>query len=318
MAEGSAAKRRISVKVTGFRAPPSQEPVTGFELTTRSADSQLIDTVSGVISLQATKALKASTESVTVSADDNTVNARATLGLNVLNFNPLVPGCSLRITFPPEFKFDTQTQVAVKTMGGSLKAQPETSFDYTLKTLLVKQFNTNYLGQYQQSYFEISGAQNPSNVKPTRSFKVELLDPASQVIEYVDQGVTFEASTGSFRQVQLSLSTSEIGATNVAYTFTLEPQSPFTKDGVLEIVFPDQIQLDPVLLKLKSESALVSAEKATLKVQNQKSLVVSGAFQQGYPGQGVLSFTVQGVTNPSSSKPTASFQFKLYYVKEGL
>jgi len=62
---------------------------------------------------------------------------------------------------------------------------------------------------------------------------------------------------------------------------------------------------------------MVSADKALLKLQNQKNLVVSGAFPEGYPGQEAISFTVQGVTNPSSTKPTQSFSFKLYYVKDG-
>ena len=67
---------------------------------------------------------------------------------------------------PPEFDI-SRGSVSVSTFGGTLKANPESTLNTATRTLHVKEFNNEYLEQYQVSYFRIDGIANPDNIKRT-------------------------------------------------------------------------------------------------------------------------------------------------------
>lgn len=54
-----------------------------------------------------------------------------------------------------------------------------------------------------------------------------------RTIEYVDQGITFTASTGSFVSASLKVDNRFINAEDVKYTFEFVPENSFSNRGVL-------------------------------------------------------------------------------------
>ena len=73
--------------------------------------------------------------------------------------------------------------------------------------------------------------------------------------------------------------------------------------------------MDSSKLKISSSSKFIDAKAAEISSLSNKEVVIKHAFPNGYPGEVPISFTVSGVTNPSSTKPTPSLAIKLYYIK---
>jgi hypothetical protein len=157
--------------------------------------------------------VKTSTSSVQFSANPTTVSALTTVSMSVQNFNPLREHSTLKITIPVEFDM-TSNELGVTTYGGDLDTDPNIQVDTDERTLIITAFNVVYLEQYRVSYFYITGLVNPSNVKRTSSFGIEFLDQTLRGVEYVDQGISFQATTGSFVSATMSVDNYYINAEN--------------------------------------------------------------------------------------------------------
>jgi hypothetical protein len=59
-------------------------------------------------------------------------------------------------------------------------------------------------------------------------------------VEFIDSGITYEATTGTFSYATVDVSDLFVFAENVSYTFTLNPLSSFSSAGRLRITFPDE------------------------------------------------------------------------------
>lgn len=62
-----------------------------------------------------------------------------------------------------------------------------------------------------------------------------------QEVEYIDNGVTFQAKVNGFISVALSVSTPFINEDNVGFKFTLKPEDSFNSTGILKLTFPNEL-----------------------------------------------------------------------------
>jgi hypothetical protein len=62
-----------------------------------------------------------------------------------------------------------------------------------------------------------------------------------QEVEYIDNGVTFQATVNQFRSVAMAASAPYINEENVGFTFTLTPEDSFNSTGTLKLVFPQDL-----------------------------------------------------------------------------
>jgi len=106
----------------------------------------------------------------------------------------------MKLYIPDEFGFGDGL-ISVTTSGAGLKMSPVFDVDFTTRLVTIEGFNSDYIQQYLASYFYISGLRNPTNTERTGSFKVELYDKDMAAIEFVDQGIYFQATTGGFVSV---------------------------------------------------------------------------------------------------------------------
>lgn len=116
----------------------------------------------------------------------------------------------------------------------------------------------------------------------------------------MDNGVTFEATTGGFISVALAADNSYINAAGVAYTFTLEPENSFNSQGVLKLTFPDELWLDPNSY-IQGTSANIALANAKVSTTFNHVLTIRNAFTRGYVQGDLVVFTVVGVTNPRTT-----------------
>ena len=61
------------------------------------------------------------------------------------------------------------------------------------------------------------------------------------MVEYVNSGIYFEATVGGFLSVALEVDNSYINSEQVSYTFRVKPENSYGMQGVLKVIFPDQI-----------------------------------------------------------------------------
>ena len=83
---------------------------------------------------------------------------------------------------------------------------------------------------------------NPSSTKPTESFEVETLDSSGFSIDKNTGGIFYEASPGSFQYVEIVAENRECGVTT-NLKFSLKPSNPLGQDSMLQILFPQDIEL---------------------------------------------------------------------------
>jgi len=82
---------------------------------------------------------------------------------------------------------------------------------------------------------------NPGQTGTTGTFKIFFLDQNMNEVEYIDNGVTFEASVNGFNSVAVQTSNPYINSANVGYKFTLQPHDSFTNLGIIKLTFPTEI-----------------------------------------------------------------------------
>ena len=126
----------------------------------------------------------------------------------------------MKLYIPDEFGFGDGL-ISVTTSGAGLKMSPVFDVDFGTRLVTIEGFNSDYIQQYQASYFYISGLRNPTNTERTGSFKVELYDRDMAAIEFIDQGIYFQATTGGFVSVAFTHSDPYVFTQDVNYTFTI-------------------------------------------------------------------------------------------------
>lgn len=75
----------ISFTIQGVRAPPSQEPTSGFVISTYANDGSEIDESTETIELQATSAVSGSPAQIDVTATPTSINFESTLSIRIQN-----------------------------------------------------------------------------------------------------------------------------------------------------------------------------------------------------------------------------------------
>jgi hypothetical protein len=104
-----------------------------------------------------------------------------------------------------------------------------------------------------------------------------------------------------------------INAENVKFTFVVQPENNFSNQGVLQIIFPEKLVLDPSLLTLTGGTPNIDASSAVVNVKYNHLVKVNSAFPNGYTSGDKIEFTISGVTNPPSTKPALPIHIAVYY-----
>ncbi|CAD8049319.1 unnamed protein product [Paramecium primaurelia] len=153
---------------------------------------------------------------------------------------------------------------------------------------------------------------NVQNQESVRNSNQILIQTATQFAYLIDS-LGFQIQTKTPENIQINfLNTQNTQTVNqiATFQFTLQPVLKFTNGGYLEIKFPSE-------LKIQSNMTCLRIIGLT---------TVSGtSYSCGYTGQNVRTYnlqypnsansmilTVSNIKNPSSTKPTSSFEFRTY------
>jgi len=97
----------------------------------------------------------------------------------------------MEITIPDDF--DVSGVDSVSTLGSALDPNPVYTFDPLTATLKVDRVNTEALQSQDFIYVVVGPVINPAVTAPTASFTYTIFDDLNNVVEKVDEGITFEA-----------------------------------------------------------------------------------------------------------------------------
>jgi hypothetical protein len=64
-----------------------------------------------------------------------------------------------------------------------------------------------------------------------------------QEVEYIENGVTFQAIVNGFVSVAVTADSKYINEENVGFTFTLEPEDSFNSQGIIKLTFPVELSV---------------------------------------------------------------------------
>ena len=213
-----------------------------------SANGNVIDqsNATNPITLAVSQPLEGSPAQIAITADDPSINVRTRLNFEIRTTNPLPPHSNIMITFPGDFEI---TEITSIQGNGSLRSQiANFNLDLNSRVLTITDVNDDYVQSFVFIFLSVNSVVNPAQTFQTGTFKVQITDNQGGRIETVDQGLYFTASAGKLSNVAIKASQYMINERDVTYTFSIVPNDSFTKDAVLKLTLPDQVQAKSITL----------------------------------------------------------------------
>ena len=257
-----------------------------------------------------------------VTADFQSIETQSTLTFKVLTENPLDPLSNIQFSLPSEFDVSTVSAVSVKTLSADVMepfsfcdgSSPRcVDWDAQQATLLVKQFNQEYMPQHTHIYIEVGKVRNPSLAGPTSTFTYVISDAQNNPVETVTQGVFFVTTAGGFQEIEIFVPPDRktINEVDVPFTFRMKPENAFTASALIKITLPAQLYVDaPTVQVGASLAAMRDVPSAQTDVRFNRIILVAAGFSAATGGEFYL--TVSGFVNPPTTELTDAFEVLIY------
>ena len=222
---------------------------------------------------------------------------------------PIAIGEKMKIKIPIDFNISANP-LTVTTQGGNQNPTPTWSLNLTTQILTITGVNTVYLEQFDFIFITIAGVINPSQTARTQSFQIAVYDSSNLMIEYVNQGVYFYATTGGFASLTVTATNPVINAQNVGFTFTMVPENSFNSTACVQLLFPTEL---PVIQGAYIDNVSANMVSGNTVVNYGQQVIITNSFPNGYNKGDTIKFTLVGVTNPPTTQVTHSITVLIYY-----
>lgn len=286
------------VVVEGVRNPPSTQPVSGFVLRTYTAKGELEN--SSGINAQVTTTQGGDLTSCEIDTQTDTVNTKTLYTFTFTISNPVISTSYIQILLPSSItcQISTITPIFGFNYGGSLPYTSSSS-SITLTSLV-----SSYISGPMTFEFIIDSCVNPSN---TMSATLSLQIGYSNYISDFSSAFTIISTPGSINVISI---TPEILTINMitSYAFIFSSDEPIKSGSCIVIVFPNEISIEDQ----DTCSGSIIGISSLSKCQTRTNILT---ITEGFPldfGTGTISFSIDKVTNPVSTKPTGIFSITIF------
>ncbi|OMJ81170.1 hypothetical protein SteCoe_18439 [Stentor coeruleus] len=289
------------IVVEGVRNPPSTQPVSGFMLRTYTAKGELEN--SSGINTQVTTVQGGELTSCEIDTQTDTVNTKTFYTFTFTISNPVIPDSYIQILLPSTItcQISIITPIFGFNYGGSLPYTSSTS-SITLTSLV-----SSYTSSPSTFEFIIDSCVNPPN---TMSTTISLQIGYGNYISDYSSAFTIISIPGSINIISITPQILTIN-TITTYTFMFSSNEPIKSGSCIVIIFPNDITVEDQ--DICSGSIIGISSISTCQIRT-NILTITEGFPSDF-GTETISFSIDKVKNPPSTKPTLSFSITIYSSK---
>ena len=292
-----AAGSTISFSVSGLQNPPTLQPTASFTILTRTFDAYSIDGINSGVTVTMTTVPTFSQVQITPTSYYN--GASTTYRFAVTVRNPHYSGDYLEIVFPSAITFSNiPTCSAVSNLGSISGVKSGQNLRVTLA------FSSSPLAALLVFVFDVSTFTNPTSVEPFPSIGITSYSSAGYKREETLTGITFTTLPNILSSITVEPENPIPGAAT-SYTVQFTSVVAIPSAGSIAVRIPTEITVSSPTCTFNQgvlgPSASCSYTEATRTI-----LVTNGG-----PFSTTISFTIDGLTNPSSGT-SSTFQVYTY------
>ena len=238
------------------------------------------------------------------------VKATSSMTISLSPVNGLTQDGYLTIQFPPSMTI-TDAPVSsscIQAQGTNVSTTPKCSASANILTI-TDLFTSPYSGSTQIDV-TVDGVTMPPTTKPTLGFTISTFYDGNGALVDRSNSATFIASPGALSPptVGIAVDSTTVGEVT-RYVISLQNTNEIPAGGKLTVMLPTQISIPDVSLSENTCASESASVDMTIKCSiNRQKLTVSDIFtSSNIPPNTMLSFSIAGVRNPLSMKPTSSF-----------
>jgi len=287
----------LEFKFDSCKNPPTSEPTSSIKIAVYDKNNYIIDKVQNGLGVTSTPG---TVENILVDPKDSQIEIETNYTISFYSNEPLTEGSAIFFTFPPQVQAKDRPESAcaeVKGLGESATCEVLNNQLFVRKVFLS--------GTAQQEIeLVLDQVTNPMTTQTTEDFEVKLY--SSDDFEYLiseGTGGRFAATPEKFKSVEIEPSSFVTGELN-RYYFTLESTNTIPREGKVVVVFPAEIRVLPDIAVCGDWEGFQSSAYCLIA---EDSISIIDGFKTSAFAPGTLKFSVSGVKNPGSTRPSSSF-----------
>ena len=295
----------ISWTTSSIYNPPTSDAITGFDIIIFDSNSNEFIKTESSVTVKVSSPNIVELKSNAFGATSTIVSTSTTGFISFILTNPTYQSVTLEITFPSEIVVSNSATVTGVT--GILLS----GLTYSISSNVIKITNGWSSYSYKTSVsIKVDPVTTAPSTAPTSTFTVTTRSPNGDAID-TGTGGSATARAGTITQYNtnayITATDLTVGSSST-YTFDMWLPHPVNSGGAIQIVFPSQITIQ-ARSSTTSCTSLISglSSGAYCSVSGQTLTVINGFLS--YFSGGRIAFSIDQVTNPSTTATTSSFMF---------
>ena len=241
---------------------------------------------------------------------NNNINTNDQCQITFLTVTAHSAGSTIRLQFPAEMSLNLLSSNGVVGQTG-VKLGPLTYSTIGSNIVLISDGFDSYKGASTNCTMVLRFIQLPSTTATTSSFVVNTETSTGALVSKISSGLTYQALPGKISAITITATDPTVAATTT-FKFLFTPTGSLAATGGIQITFPVELPIANQPSGACASGDTPSVNPTPLCSVSSQVLTVSGLFSGPYTGGTQIGFTVNLVTNPSSTKPTSTFIIQTY------
>ena len=278
--------------------PPSGEPVGNFQATTKYQGNYIEQ--SNPFNLTVSTSASLLINSISIS---NTMVSSYTDYYFYTECNTVIATSYLiTVYFPNDFNLSTSAIVK-----GYFGIDRTVTFNIYNNNIYITQGISQYLGANNSIEFDVNGVTNPFSTQPSQGISVKITTNDGKAV-CSSNGYSITATVGTLSSITITPNDTTI-YTTTSYKFSFRFDSVVPYSSYIQITFPSQITIASKGYSNCYKTYQGLSSSAQCEVSG-SVLTITNLFSTNYTG--IISFSIDNVTNPFSCAPTNTFDISVY------
>ena len=287
----------VIVDVSGILNPQTVNPTDNFSIQTYTT-SGFQYVIEENLSAGYIRATSDSLVSVTITPSSLVTGSITTYTVSITTKNKILRGGYVTVVFPSDVTRDDPTTPCTNVAG----FEPSMTCDELNDKVTVTSGFVNNDFPPGVLTFSIDKMRNPQTTKKSGTFSVGTYTSTGGLYDSKTDNIFVTMTTpNQLYSVSISPNSNIVSAT-ADLTFYIQPNNPMVSNGVVQVTFPTEVSLPnpPSCVIAGLVTTRVTCNVISGQLHAQVTFASSSTVSQ-------FGFTLQGVTNPGSTKPTSSF-----------
>ena len=293
----------INFVVKQIQNPPTTKPTDYIKILIKDSNGEICQTQEdNLLSFTASPSTLVNTK---VAVQDLTINAKTIYTFSFESSVTIPSGGSIKITLPQQISAENHPQKECFFI-------PDSSM--LKSTSLCEVTDNKYIwvtNGFSESYtsgnieLQVKDITNPETPEPSNPILIQTFPDSSFNYQIAkDETLLIEAQPATLQSMEVTPNTLVTGEVS-SYRFTITTSQPIPLKGSVFVKLPEEIQL----LVLENNCFNPIGYETGFECENTlNSITVLKGFEESRFEPGVLSFTIEGIRNPPTTKPSSSFE----------